>query len=65
MPLIASRVSSASSAVPVGSGETSLPESRRYPGTKARREVRIITAGERDALKHRHTDWLSVHPSGF
>jgi hypothetical protein len=28
-------------------------------------DVLLPTTGERDALKRRHTDWLSAHPLGF
>ncbi|MFJ9779385.1 hypothetical protein ACIRSS_07365 [Amycolatopsis sp. NPDC101161] len=28
-------------------------------------DVLLPAIGEHDDLKHRHTDWLSVHPSGF
>ena len=27
-------------------------------------DILVPTSGERDALKQRHTDWLSTHPSG-
>lgn len=28
-------------------------------------DVLLPTTGERDALKARHTDWLSTHRSGY
>ncbi|MGI5506319.1 DUF3885 domain-containing protein [Lentzea sp. CA-135723] len=28
-------------------------------------DILLPTAVDRDAVKRRHTDWLSLHPSGF
>ncbi|MFF1615312.1 hypothetical protein ACFVYA_46890 [Amycolatopsis sp. NPDC058278] len=44
---------------------TSLAFDRVHHPYDGGADILLPTTGERDALKHRHTDWLSLHPSGF
>lgn len=44
---------------------TSLTFDRIHHPYDGGADILLPTAVDRDAVKHRHTDWLSLHPSGF
>ncbi|WP_217280591.1 DUF3885 domain-containing protein [Kibdelosporangium persicum] len=44
---------------------TSLSFDRVHHPYDGGADILLPTTGERDALKHRHTDWLSAHPLGL
>jgi len=63
--LVDNLLRAAADEVTVGVMITSLASDRIHPPYDGGADVLLPTTAERDALKHRHTDWLSVHPSGY